>query len=78
LALNPDLLFDANVLPLVLERAISFIVSWRTRTAECDCQAVADAEASERLLLGLVRFEGADFEDESSVEYEEVKGYCGW
>jgi hypothetical protein len=37
----------------------------------------ADAEAGEGLLLGMLRLEGADFEHERSVEYEEVEGYGG-
>jgi hypothetical protein len=77
LRLNSDLLFDADVLAFVFEGAAGFVVRGCSCSAKCHCQAVADAEASERLLLGMLWLEGADFEDERSVEYEEMEGYGG-
>jgi hypothetical protein len=77
LRLNSDLLFDADVLAFVFEGAVGFVVRGRSCSAKCHCQAVADAEAGEGLLLGVLRLEGADFEDERSIEYEEVEGYGG-
>jgi hypothetical protein len=77
LRLNSDLLFDADVVAFVFEGAVGFVVRGRSCSAKCHCQAVADAEAGEGLLLGMLRLEGADFEHERSVEYEEVEGYGG-
>jgi hypothetical protein len=73
LALDADFFLHADVLSLVLESAVGFVVGGRSRTAEGYCQAVAEAEASKRFLFGLLRFDGADFEDKSSIKHEEVE-----
>jgi len=78
LALYSDLLLDADVLAFVFEGAVGFVVRWRSCTSESYCQAVADAEARERLLLRMLRFKGPDFEDEGGIEDEEVEGYGRW
>jgi hypothetical protein len=78
LAFYADFLLDADVLSFVLECSVVLIVDWCSSTAERYGQAVADAEASERLLLSMLRLEGADFENEGGVKDEEVKGDGGW
>ena len=78
MALYSDLLLDVDVLAFVLECAIGFVVRWRSCTTESYCEAVADAEACERLLFGVLRFEGPDFEDEGGIEDEEVEGDGSW
>jgi hypothetical protein len=77
LAFDANLFFHANILPLVLEGAVRLVVSGHPRPAECYRETVADAEAGERFLLGLVRFDGANFEYKSGIEYEEVERHCG-
>ena len=78
LAFDSDLLLHADVLAFIFECAVGLIVMWCSRTAKGHCQTVADAEASERLLLGLLGFQSADFEDKGSIEYEQVEGDGGW
>jgi len=77
LAFDTDLLFHADVLAPVLERAVGLIMGRGARAAKGDCEAITDAEAGERLLFGLLRLECADFQDEGSVENEQVEGDCG-
>jgi hypothetical protein len=77
LAFDADLLLHADVLALVLERAVSLIMCRGTRAAKGDREAITDAKARERLLFCLLRLECADFQDEGSVENEQVEGDCG-
>lgn len=74
LAFNPDFLFDADVLASEFECSIRFVVTGCSRAAKSHCQTVANAEACEGLLLGLLGFEGAHFEDKGSVEHKKVEG----
>jgi hypothetical protein len=78
LAFYADLLLDADVLALVLECAVRFVVRGGACTAKGYRETVAYAEAGERLLLSMLRFECSDLEDEGGIEDEEVEGYGRW